>query len=144
MADFFGSTFAAAKSGTLPQQQPASGFCNGKRRSHTEIFTFAGQAAGSTLYLGTLPIGAIFEDVVVTTSVTTGTTTLSVGTKASPAKYTAAQAYTVVDSPTGAAKTSAKAQGMLATPDDVFATTAVGALPGAGTMVVELRYKTAA
>jgi len=144
MADFYGSTFAAAKSGTTPQQMPAPGYASSKRRSHTEIFTYAGQAAGSRLFIGTLPIGAIFEGVELTTSATTGTATLQVGSNSSPAKYAAAAAVTTPDVPVVAAKASGKAQAPLTAPEDVWITTAAAALPGAGTLVVELRFKTCA
>jgi hypothetical protein len=144
MADFYGSVFAAAKSGTVPAATPSGIYVGSKRRSHVEIFTMAAQASGSRLYLGTLPIGAIFSGMVLTASATLGTTTVSVGSAASPAKYKAAAVFTAVDTPTIYATAAGLAQAPLTAPEDVWMTTAAAALPGAGTMVVELLYKTQA
>jgi len=145
MADFYGSTFTAAKSGTLPQQTPDGALAGSKRRSHTEVFTLAAQASGSRLFLGTLPVGAIFEGVVLTASATLGATaTVSVGSAASPAKYKAAATFTTPDVPTLFATAAGRAQARLAAPEDVWMTVAAAALPAAGTLVTDLLYKTQA
>ena len=144
MAKFYGSTFTAAKSGNLPQATPAPGLAGAKRRSTTEVFTLAAQAAGSLLYVGTLPAGAVFEAIVLTTSVTLGAATLACGTEASAAKYAAAAVLTAPDAGSIRAITTGLAQAPLAAPEDVYLLTAAAALPGAGTLVTELRYKTAA
>jgi hypothetical protein len=145
MADFYGSTFAAAKSGTNPQQMPGPGLVGAKRRTIVEQFTFAAQASGSQLFCGTLPIGASLESAFVTVSATTGTTTMSLGTKASPAKYSALAANTTPDVQVALGiKATAKDDPPLSSPEELWLTTAVGALPGAGSMTVEIHYRTAA
>lgn len=144
MAKFYGSVFNAAKTGTGPQATPASGFANGKRRSHTEIFTLAGQASGSLLYVGTLPPGAVFEGIVLTTDTSLGTAQVECGSEASSAKYAAAAVLTATDTPTIRGKASGMAQTPPTSPEEVWLKTSAAALPGAGTLVTELRYKTAA
>lgn len=144
MAKFYGSTFAAAKSGTLPQAMPDGRLVSNKRRTTTEIFTLASQASGSQLYIGTLPIGAVFEGIELNTDTSLGSATISAGSEASPAKYAAAATFTATDTPTVRAKASGQAQAPLTAPEDVYLTTGAAALPASGTLVVGLRWKSAA
>lgn len=144
MAKRYGSTFTAAKSGTLPQAVPDGRLAGSKRRSHTEVFTMASQPAADQLYVGTLPIGAVFEGIKLTTSATLGAATLACGSEAAPSKYAAAATLTAVDTPTERGLASGKAQAPLSAPEDVYLTIAAAALPAAGTLVTELLYKTAA
>lgn len=144
MAKRYGSTFAAQRSGSLPQQVPDGRLVANKRRSTTEIFTLAGQANGDLLFLGVLPIGAVLEGVEFNTDTSLGTATLSVGSEASPAKYAAAATLTATDTPTLRAKASAQAQAPLTAPEEVWATIGTAALPGSGTLVIALRWKDAA
>lgn len=144
MAKFYGSVFNATKTGTGPLAQPAPGYSGGKRRSITEIFTLAAQASGSLLYIGTLPAGAIFEGITLTTDTSLGTAQVECGSEASSAKYAAAAVLTALDTPTPRAKTSGLAQAPLTAPEEVWLKTSAAALPASGTLVTELRYKTAA
>lgn len=144
MTTYYGSTFTAAKSGTLPQRSPDGALVASKRRSTTEVITLASQIAGSLFYIGTLPIGAVYEDTVLTTDTSLGSTTVGVGTLASSVSLGAAAVLTATDTPTVKSKASAKAAAPLTAPVDVYLITAAATLPASGTLVSELRYKTRA
>jgi len=144
MTTRYGSVFAASKSGTNPQAQPDGRYVGSKRRCTTEIVTLAAQASGDVIFIGTLPINAVFEGVTLTTDTALGSSTLAAGTLASAAKYGAAATLTATDTPTDKTKTAAKAQVPLTAPEDVYLTIGAAALPGAGILVTELRYRTMA
>ena len=144
MAKIYGSTFAAAKAGTLPQVSPDGRLVGAKQRRTMERFTLAAQPVADKLFLGTLPAGACFAGVRFTSSVSLGAATLSVGSEANPTKYRDAGTFTAVDVPTLAGKASAIGQSPLDGPEDVYATVAAAALPGAGTFTTELFFTTSA
>lgn len=146
MTTRYGSTFTSAKSGTLPQVQPDSRLAGSKRRTITEVFDMSAQTIviGDQLYIGTLPIGAVYEATDITTDTSFGSSTVAVGSASSSAKYGAAATLTATDTPTAKTKTSAKAQAPLTAPEDVYITIAAANMPTTGKFVSELRYRTAA
>lgn len=145
MPNFNSLELATAKSGTLPQAQPDSALVGGKRRRTRASFTLAAQAAGDTLTLCDLPIGAVVDSIMMTSSVSLGTSTVAVGIAGTTGKYRAAAVFTAVDTPTivgpGAV---AKAAPPLTAPETLIATIAVAALPAAGTLVFDINYVTRA
>lgn len=133
----------AAYAGTLPQVQPDSRRQAGKVRSLQASFTLASQASGDTLTLGQIPAGAIIKGIKMTSSVTLGTSTVSIGVTGSAAKYRAAGTFTTVDVPTsvgpGAAAKAAAADSLAET---LIATIGAAALPASGTLVFEIDFVT--
>lgn len=105
-------------------------------------FTYNTQTTSDTLVIGNLPAGATFAFGTITTSATTGSATLAIGTSGSAAKYAAASAYTTADVPTlfGKAAVVGAADPALSAEEQVIATIAGASLPGSGTLVVDLFY----
>jgi len=93
---------------------------------------------GDSNVICVLPEGYAFRSLSFTSSVSLGTSTISVGIAGATAKYKAAAVFTAVDTPTGYALASAKAQAPLAAKEEVIFTIGAANLPGAGTLVIEL------
>jgi len=147
MTTRYGSTFTGTfADSTTPPAKVDGGKNGAKLRRITEIFDLstATFASGDVLFVGRLPIGAYFDSVTLDSSVSLGTSTVSVGSAGSPAKYRAAATFTAVDTPTGFGPAAAKAQAALTAPEDVFVTIATANLPASGTLVVELNFRVAA
>lgn len=145
MPNFFSTEIAAAKSGTLPQAVPDSALVGGKVRRLRSSFVLAAQAIADTLTLGDLPIGANVTRIEITSSVSLGAATLAIGIAGTPAKYRAAGVFTTVDVPTAVGPGAvAKAAAPLAAPETLIATIAAAALPGAGTLDIDIYYTTRA
>ena len=88
MADRYALEQVGVADGTLPPKLADGGLVHAKRRVITASFpTGTAQANGDRLYLGKLPIGAKVKAINGITDTTLGTTTLSIGTTASPTKY---------------------------------------------------------
>jgi hypothetical protein len=139
------STEYAAYNGTAPQVQPDSALQAGKIRCLQASFNLANavQANGDVLTLGQIPAGARIKNIKMTSSVSLATSTVSIGTAASAAKYRAAGTFTTVDVPTivgpGAVAKAAAANSVAET---LIATVGVAALPAAGTLIFEIEYVT--
>lgn len=90
----FNTTQAAAYA-TQPIQLPtAENGYGGKEYNYITSFTYASQAAGSTINGPIVPKGRVVKSYELMTTVSTSTATLSVGNAATPAKYIAAAAIT--------------------------------------------------
>lgn len=102
----------------------------------------AAQATTDTLVLGNLPAGATFAYGVLTSTVSLGTSTLAVGIAGTTGKYRAAATFTATDTPTmfGTAAQVGAADPALAAEETVIGTIATAALPGSGTLVVDIYY----
>jgi hypothetical protein len=153
MANFYGSTFTGVLDVTPATAKADASKSRSKLRTTTEVFDLAALyaangnvaiPAGSFLICGKLPVGARYSSMVVTTDTSLGSTTISSGTAASNAKYGAAATAALTDTPLTKTKASAKAQAPLTTEEIVGLTTAVGALPTTGIMVVETHWTEAA
>lgn len=110
-------------------------------------FDLAAQASGDTLELVTmLPKGYVFLAALVTTSVTLGTATLSIGEShidpttgnkvVNAAKYSAARAITSVETPILLGATGASVERKF--DETIIATVGTAALPASGTLVIDL------
>lgn len=100
--------------------------------------TLASQASGDTIVLADLPAGVLFDFAMVTTSVTLGTATLSLGTAASATAFSPAATYTTANVPALACSAAAAAAAPLSATTRVIATIGTAALPASGTLVIDL------
>ena len=117
-----------------------------KAKSIRATIDYDGQAAGDTIVLGELPVGATFLYGVIIASATAGAAaTIAIGPAATPAKYRAAAVFTAADTPTMFGKASAAAADPLTAAERVLATVGTAALPtSADYLTVELFYSDAA
>lgn len=104
--------------------------------------TLAAQATTDTLVLANLPAGATFAFGILNSTVSLSTSTLAIGIAGTTGKYRAAATFTATDTPTmfGTAAQAGAADPALSAEEQVIGTIAVAALPGSGTLVVDLYY----
>ena len=125
--------------------QPASkadgSVMGGRTRRRRATITMAAQASADTIVLvNDLYEGEHFAFGIITASATLATATVSVGRRSAPAEYRAAAVFTAVDTPTLFGKAAAVSGVANPTLEDVIATIGTAALPGAGTLVIDLYY----
>ena len=134
-------TFSTELTGidSTPPVKPSATSAYGARvKRFRATITLAAQASGDTVVLADLPAGFVPAFFLINTSVTLGTATLALGTAASPALYNAATAYTVVGTPTFAGNTAMAALPATTATTRVLATIGAAALPGSGSLVIDL------
>lgn len=132
---------ATAAFNTNPPTKNGPEVGGGRLRVMTDTITYAAQTTSDTIVLfgKKLPVGATVLGGQITTSVTTGTSTVALGITGSTTKYTAATAYTAVNIPTNFG--SAAGVGSVTTAEEqLFFTIGTGSLPASGTMDVVLFY----
>jgi len=140
MAVLYGAA-AANVFNTNPPTKASPGEHGGTIRSLTDTVTYATQTTSDTIVIGggLLPIGARVLEVVMTTSVTTGSATLALGITGNTGKYKAAGAVTTANVP----QTFGPAAALnvpLTAPEQLFLTIAGASLPASGTLVVSVKY----
>src|SRR5579859_539630 len=134
MANFNGVQAALIAANT----ESAAVWSGGKVRSITDTIVYAAQASGSTLTMGyPIPSGALIQGIWLNTDTSTSTTTLAFGTAASAALFAAAAAYTTINTWVPVAKASS-ALAVLTAQTQLIITTAVGALPASGNLIVTI------
>lgn len=141
MADFYLDSFVGVKDGTKFPSDRADGRKVGAKRSGIIGAKPAGVAYANAdrIYLGVLRAGESLRDIIVISDTTLGTTTLSVGTTATPAKYANAKTMTTVDVPTSIGpRGTAAVLAPLAADEDIWATLGVGGIAGGINLSIEL------
>lgn len=113
----------------------------GKVRTLTDTVTYATQTTSDTIVVGggRLPVGARVLAVLMTTSVTTGSATLSLGITGTTAKYKALAAVTTANVPQVFGPAAALDVALTAE-EQLFLTIGGASLPGSGTLVVSVLY----
>ena len=82
-----------------------------------------------TVSLARVPIGSVFAFGIITSSVSLGSTTISIGIDGTPAKYRALAVHTAVDTPTFFGKTSVVASAPLPADEEIILTVAAADMP---------------
>lgn len=137
MADFYSQQMTGVADGTQIPARKADGGQVGGKVSTITASKALGQAiaAGDRLYLGRVRAGDRVKVINLTTDTSLGTTTISIGTTATPAKYVNAQTNTVTDRPTAIGpRASTLDDGPLTADEDLWATFAVAGIAGAVVM----------
>lgn len=142
MANGYGNIRAGIFDGTVIPASHADGQRdNAKMRRHREIFDLSkatvARNVGDTNFICRRPKSTAFAGGKVTVSATLATSTISVGTLAVPAKYSALTAYTSIDTPVSFGKAAAVAEDPLTDYEDVYLTNAVAPLPAAGLIIID-------
>lgn len=140
MTDFYANA-ATDVFNTNPPVKASPAAHGGIVRCLTDSITYAAQASGSTLIFGggKLPVGARVLYGTLTTSVTTGSATVSIGIAGATAKYKALAAYTTADVPLVFGVTAGLNVALTAQ-EQIIATTGGASLPGSGTLTLSLFY----
>lgn len=139
MADLYSIETAGVY--TRPVVKPSAGAYGGRVRRYRGSITLAAQATTDNILLCIIPAGNYFDSGMITSTVTLGAAVVAIGTNkvhASNGQYRAAATFTAVDTPTLFGLTAAKAGAALSNDTPVYLTIATAALPGAGTLVVDI------
>jgi len=109
-------------------------------RRYSGSFTLASQTTSDTLIVANIPAGADFAFGVITSSVSLGTSTISIGVAGTPALYRAAATFTAVDTPTTFGPAAQVRPAALTAEQTVIVTIATASLPASGTLVIDLYF----
>lgn len=144
MADLYADNLAGVYDGAVPVKQPDGSRHHAKLYRMSAIITLAAQGTSDNVLLGKLPPGAVFAYGVLLASATLGASaTLAIGynkTHGSNGDFRSAATFTAADTPTLFGKTGVADDAPLTAETPVYATVGVAALPGAGTLVVDIYY----
>jgi branched-subunit amino acid transport protein len=135
MAQTFSTELAGIDS--VPSVKPSAINAYGARlKRFRASITLAAQASGDTIVLADLPAGYVFAYGVIVASVSLGATTVAIGDGSTT--YRPAAVFTAVDTPTLFGSTTGVAQAASVATKRILATLAAAALPGAGTLVIDI------
>jgi hypothetical protein len=142
MAQTFAANATNAFNTSPPLKSSPSAF-SGRVRVLSDTITYASQATSDTVIIGggKLPIGAQVLFGLITTTVSTGSTTVAIGSTASASKYKAAAVYTTVDVPQLFGVTAGLATDTTVE-EQIMVTFAAATAPASGSLKVELFYVT--
>lgn len=126
-----------------PVIRPSGAEVGGRMRRYRATITMAAQANADWIHLTTQQPGEIFAFGVITTSATLGTSVIAIGTSTTHGtngQLRAAATFTTVDTPVffGLASAVSQVAAVAATP--IYLTSATAALPGAGTLNIDLFF----
>jgi hypothetical protein len=134
------ATEAALYLNNTPVKLAFAGNHNADLRRFRATITLAAQASGDTITLAQIPAGSTFAFGVLTSTVSLSTSTIAIGKAGTPAKYKAAAVFTAVETPTLFGLTTAMDDEPLTSAETVILTIAALALPGSGTLIVDLYF----
>lgn len=139
MADLFSTEAAGLLS--RPVVKPSAGAYGARARRYRASITLAAQATTDNILLCILPAGSIYMPGFLISSVTLGAAVIAIGTSkvhATNGQLRAAGTFTAVDTPTPFGPAALLAGAALSADTPIYLTIATAALPGAGTLVVDV------
>lgn len=141
MATFYARQFVGVNDGTVSPPARADARLVGARRHSTTASKVAAQAwaNGDKIFVGRLRQGETLRRFTGNTDTTLGTTTISLGTLATPAKYVNAATLTAVNGPVALGPLATTADDDPNTADeDLYVTLGVGGVAGAVNVTFEM------
>ncbi|KQM60064.1 MULTISPECIES: hypothetical protein [unclassified Sphingomonas] len=133
MADLYALEFVGGPDATQnPPRKLDHRLVGGKKRRTRATKPAVQLNVGDRLYLGKLPANALLTFITVNTDTSFGSSTLSIGTTAVPAKYVNARTLTATDTPTAIGPRAAAAVLAPSTTDEAIWLTVGGAAIPAG------------
>lgn len=122
--------------GQLPIQPPEAGQgINSKVHVHRQVIVLASQPTTDTQVLARIPAGHVILGGEFITDTSLGSSTIAVGTVATPALLKAAATFTATDTPTKYGKAGALDDVPLTADTEIIMTVAAAALPASGNLV---------
>lgn len=134
------STEAQPALNTVPARRVDGSVWTARLRRFRATVALAGQANGDDVVLFRVPAGSVFAYGVLNTSATLGTATIAIGVAGTTNRYKNAATFTAANVPTLFGKTAEVSGAGLAADTDVLLTVGAAALPGAGTLVVDMYF----
>lgn len=133
------STEAQLALNTIPAKKVDGAKWGARMRRYRATVALAGQASGDDIVLFRVPKGSVFAYGVLNASVSLGgTATVAIGASGSTGKYRAAATFQTPNAPTFFGANAAVAADALSADEDVLLTIGTAALPGSGTLVVDV------
>lgn len=134
-------TYATEVAGqyAIPATKSSGAVQGGRMRRWRATVALAAQADGDTIVLANVPAGHVFAFGVLNSSVSLGTSTIAIGTDTTAGKYRASAVHTAT-TPTMFGLFSAADDDPLTADEEVILTNTTAALPGSGTLVVDLYF----
>lgn len=129
-----------------PATRPGGNEYGGRLRRYRATITLAAQATTDNIALAKIPAGSIFAFGILSSTVTLATSVIAIGTNkvhASNGQLRAAGTFTAGDTPTLFGLPPSTADVALTADTWIYLTIATAALPGAGTLNVDLFYTNA-
>lgn len=142
MANFYAAQQVGVADGTKNPPDKADGRVVGAKLSTIAASKVAGQAwaQADKVFLGRLNPGESIRQILATTDTSLGTTTLSIGTLAAPAKYVNGATLTALNAPTTIGPLAAAlAAGPPSVGEDLWMTFGVGGVAGATVLNLDIR-----
>ncbi len=125
--------------GTTPVTNSNGAVQGGRIRRFRATIALASQADGDTVVLAQVPAGYAFAYGILNASATLSTSTIAIGVAGTAAKYRAAAVFTAA-APTLFGVSTAVDDAPLAAQEVVILTNTTAALPGSGTLIVDLYF----
>lgn len=141
MPSFYLNSFVGVKDGTKFPADRQDGRKVGAKGSYIRGSKTAAQAwaNGDLIFLGTVRAGESIRNITVNTDTTLGTTTMTIGTLGTPAKYANAVTNTVLDRPVSIGPRATAADDEPLTADeDIWMTLGVGGIAGGINVTFEI------
>lgn len=134
-------TFATEVAGldTIPSTKSNGAVHNARLRRFRATITLAAQADGDTVVLARVPAGYAFAFGIINASATLGAATVAIGIAGTAGKYRASAVFTAA-APTLFGVVGAVDDSPLEDEEEVILTNTTAALPGSGTLVVDLYF----
>lgn len=144
MAQTYSNELAGIASTPVVKPSAASAY-GARMRRYRATITLASQVfgVGNEIIVAKVPAGLTFAFGIVNTDTSLGTSTLSIGTAATAAKYNnAAATQTSTNTPTLFAATAVEDQAVLTAEEVIQVLVGVANLPASGNLVVDLFFST--
>lgn len=139
MAVYYSTELAGLYSTPAVKPNGASGYA-AKLRRYRATITLATQTTSDYFIIGQIPSGEDFAYGVLTSTVSLGSSTISIGTSGTTNKYRNAATFTVTDTPTMFGNTAQVAALALTAEEQIILSISTASLPGSGTLVVDLYF----
>lgn len=141
MATHYSTEMTGVLDGTSPVQRADGRVVNADVKTIRATVPLTAQASGDTIVLGKLPTGGRLLFAAMNASATLGgTATVALGSPSAPAKYRAAATFTTANTPVLVNLSAAADDAPLGEEETVILTVGAAALPGSGTLVIDLVY----
>lgn len=135
------STEAQPALNTVPARRVDGSVWTARLRRYRATITLAGQGSGDDVVLFRVPAGSVFAYGVLNTSASLGgTATIAVGVSGTTNRYKNAATFQAPNTPTLFGKTAEVSGAALAADTDIVLTIGTAALPGSGTLVVDMYF----
>ncbi len=124
----------------VPARRVDGSVWTARLRRYRATVALAGQGNGDDVVLFRVPAGSVFAYGVLNSSASLGTSTIAVGVGGTTNRYKNAATFTAANTPTLFGKAQEVSGAALPADTDILLTIGAAALPGSGTLVVDMYF----